>query len=247
MNVLCFDIVICVGPNDSNIIDSMIPYTKKNIIGYRNIYLVCSDPTITIEGTITIDERIFPFSIQTFIKQFGNNNRNGWYLQQLLKIYSGNIIPNISKTYLILDSDTHFLKPTSFIDSNNKYLYTTGSEHHKPYFEHMNKLHPMLHKSHSRSGITHHMIVNNDYLNELMKLVENHHNNRMSFWEIFIHAIDPQNFSGSGASEYEIYFNFMNIYHKNKMVIRELNWKNDSSINNNETYDYISVHWYMRR
>ena len=33
MNNYLFDIVICVGPNDTDIIESMIPYTKKNIIG----------------------------------------------------------------------------------------------------------------------------------------------------------------------------------------------------------------------
>ena len=38
---LLFDIVICVGPNDNNIIENVLPYTKKNIIGYRNIYMKC--------------------------------------------------------------------------------------------------------------------------------------------------------------------------------------------------------------
>ena len=60
---LNFDIVICVGPDDNNIIEHSLSYTKKNIIGYRKIYLVCSNPTINIEGTITIDEKIFPFTI----------------------------------------------------------------------------------------------------------------------------------------------------------------------------------------
>ena len=35
-----FDIVIPVGPNDKSIIEQQIKYTKKNIIGYRNIYLI---------------------------------------------------------------------------------------------------------------------------------------------------------------------------------------------------------------
>ena len=36
-----FDIVIPVGPNDKTIIEEQIKFTKKNIIGYRNIYLIC--------------------------------------------------------------------------------------------------------------------------------------------------------------------------------------------------------------
>ena len=247
MNTSCIDIIICIGPNDNNIIYSMIPYTKKNIIGYRNIYLVCADPTIKIEGTITIDENIFPFNINDLIKQFGNNKRNGWYLQQLLKLYSGNVIPGILENYLIIDSDTYFLKPMSFIDHDGKYLYTTGDEYNKPYFNHMNKLHPLLKKTHPRSGIAHHMIVNKNILNDIMHLVETNHNN-VPFWKIFLNMIDPVDFLYSGASEYEIYFNYMNIYHETDIIIRELNWTNASSINdNNKHCDYVSIHWYLRK
>ena len=242
-----FDIVIPVGPNDNDVINSMVPYVKTNIIGYRKIYLLCADPSIDIEGTITIDEKIFPFTIYDLIEKFGNNSRNGWYLQQLLKFYSGNVITDILENYLIIDSDTHFLKPTSFIDADGKYIYTTGAECHKPYFNHMNKLHPSLKKVHPCSGIAHHMIFNNKHLNSLMKLVENNHNGK-PFWEIFINMIDPIDFPGSGASEYEIYFNYMNIYHKNDIIIRQLNWKNDSCINdNNKHCDYVSIHWYIRK
>ena len=247
MNEFFFDIIICVGPNDNDVIYNMIPYTKKNIIGYRNIYLICANPTINIEGTITIDENIFPFNINNLIQKFGNNNRNGWYLQQLLKLYSGSVIPGILENYLIIDSDTHFLKPTSFIDPDGKYIYTTGSEYNKPYFNHMNKLHPSLKKTHPCSGIVHHMIVNNNHLNSLMNLVETNHDGK-PFWEIFLNMVDPTDFPHSGASEYEIYFNYMNIYHQHDIIIRELNWKNAHSINDsNKHCDYVSIHWYMRR
>lgn len=35
-----FDIVICVGYKDINIINLMVNYTKNNIIGYINIYYI---------------------------------------------------------------------------------------------------------------------------------------------------------------------------------------------------------------
>jgi len=246
MNGSVFDIIICVGPNDTGVIYSMIPYAKKNIIGYRKIYLVCANPTINIEGTITIDENIFPFNINNLIQKFGNNNRNGWYLQQLLKLYSGSVIPGILENYLILDSDTHFLRPTKFLTDDGKYIYTTGTEYHIPYFNHMNKLHPSLKKTHPCSGIVHHMIVNNNHINSLMNLVETNHIGK-PFWEIFINMVDSTDFPHSGASEYELYFNYMNIYHQNDIIIRELNWNNASSINDsNKHCDYVSIHWYMR-
>lgn len=243
-----FDIVICVGPNDNNVINNMIQCTKQNVIGYRNIYLVCANPSIKIDGTITIDENIFPFSMKNLNNKFGKHSRNGWYLQQLLKFYSGTVIPDILKNYLIIDSDTHFLKPTSFVTDTGKHIYTIGIEYHKPYFNHMNKLHPSLKKIHPSSGIVHHMIVNNDILNSLMNMVETYHNNGKRFWEIFLDMVNPIDFPHSGASEYEIYFNYINIYHPTEIIIRNLNWQNGSSINDtNRHCDYVSIHWYMRK
>ena len=31
---LNFDIVVCVGPNDNEIVEQVLPYTKKNVIGF---------------------------------------------------------------------------------------------------------------------------------------------------------------------------------------------------------------------
>ena len=48
-----FDIVIAVGPRDKDILEKQLSYTRKNIIGYRKIFLVCADPNIQMEGCIT--------------------------------------------------------------------------------------------------------------------------------------------------------------------------------------------------
>jgi hypothetical protein len=246
---LLFDIVICVGPNDNNIIENVLPYTKKNIIGYRNIYLVCSNPNILIPGTITIDEKIFPFTINDLVGMFGKNNRNGWYLQQLLKIYAGNIIPEILKRYLIIDCDTHFLKPTRFISDDGKHIFTTGTEYHKPYFLHMNRLHYSLKKLHPLSGISHHTFFHTDRVNEMIKMIEDYFLNKKLFWKIYLEMVDMNEFMGSGSAENELYFTYMYLYHQNDIIIRQLNWENVSALNNNNTKnnDFLSVHWYLRK
>lgn len=240
-----FDIVIPIGPNDINVIETQIKYTKKNIIGYRNIYLVCYDPSINIEGCITINENIFPFNIETIAKFHGKSERNGWYLQQLIKLYSGNIIPNILQRYLVIDCDTFFLKPTIFIEKN-KCLYNFGTEYNAPYFTHMSKLDKNLIKIDShKSGICHHMMFENTYINELFCIVENNHKDK--FYNIFLKFVTEPNLSG--ASEYEIYFNFILKNHADKIQIRELKWKNSNKFindDNNDNMDYISYHWYMR-
>jgi hypothetical protein len=254
INVKMFDIVIPLGPGEMSKIHKQIEYTKKNVFGYRNIYLVSYDPTINLDGCITIDEKSFcirkDFIENYFAEYNGKNNRNGWYLQQLLKFYSGECIPGILDDYLIIDADVFFLKPIKLIDNDGKYLFNVGDEHHLPYFRHMAKMNENLIKMNNTSGICHHMIFNKMYIRELFELVEKTHNK--AFWEIFIEMIDEHknhdvNCSESGASEYEIYYNFMIKYKSDKIKIRELKWDNVSyneDLNNyNQDCDlhYISV------
>ena len=247
-----FDIVIPIGPNDIKQINEQLKYTKKNIIGYRKIFLLTFDPNIKIEhdDVIIIDETIFPFSIDDVAKFHYKHSRNGWYLQQLLKLYAGIIIPDISEKYLIIDSDTFFLKPTKFIE-DGKCLYNIGTEYHIPYFEHMQKLHYSLIKKINKSGICHHMIFETKYMRELFDLVEQNHSNK-PFWQIFLMMVNNNHYgnniyNASGASEYEMYFNFMLIYYTDKINVRLLKWINSSVFieNNIDDYDYISCHWYL--
>jgi hypothetical protein len=244
INSYFFDIIIPVGPNDASIIKQQIVYTKNNIVGYRNIYLVVSDSSLSIEGCITISETIFPFSIQTIENIHGKSSRCGWYLQQLIKLYAGNIIPDILGKYLVIDSDTHFIKPVRFIE-NNKSLYAYGTEYHKPYFEHMKRLDPSFVKiDKDRSGICHHMLFETIYINEIMSIIESKHND--TFFNTFIKKVDSSEFSNSGASEYELYYNYMLQYHSNKIKLRELKWDNLRKLSNNGINDYESIHWHSR-
>ena len=241
-----FDIVMPVGPNDKDIIYKQIEYTKKNIIGYRHIYLICYDTSISIEGCITIDEKIFPFTIETVSKFHGKLDRNGWYLQQLLKLYAGKIIPDILERYLVIDSDTFFLKPTIFVE-NNKCLYNFGTEYNEPYFTHMLQLDKDLIKvDKDKSGICHHMMFETKYITELFNIVESMHKD--TFYNIFLKNVTSNTFNTSGASEYEIYFNFILSKHMDNIKIRPLNWQNTDNINfiSNTYFDYVSYHWYLR-
>jgi len=245
-----FDIVIPVGPNDKCILSKQIEYTKKYIVGYRNIYLICNDPTIIINGCITIDENSFPFSMNTVSNIIGDVSingfcKNGWYLQQLLKLYSLIIIPGILERCLILDCDTFFLKPTTFI-KNNKCLYNYGTEYVGSYFEHMYRMDNNLTKVYdTKSGICHHMMFERKYIIELINKIEANHND--TFYNIFLKMVT---FLYAGASEYEIYFNYMFKNYSDMVEIRELKWANSGSLdifaNNTDNYDYISYHYYMR-
>jgi hypothetical protein len=240
-----FDIVIPLGPNDKSIVNEQIKYTKKNIVGYRNIYLISYDPSIVIEDCTIIDENIFPFNKNTVIEHHGKNRRNGWYLQQLLKLYAGLIIPNILERYLVIDCDTFFLKPTEFIE-NNKCLYNYGTENHAEYFKHMKRMDEDWGRIKKMSGICHHMIFETKYLNEIISKIEKKHNDL--FYNVFLKLVEEKKRLCSGASEYEIYFNYMLKYYPNHIIIRKLNWKNNvKNWETNTNFDYISNHHYKRR
>ena len=251
-----FDIVIPLGPNERKNIHKQIEYTKKNVIGYRNIYIITNNfDNLQINGCKIIDEGIFPFKMSDvadyFFQYNCKNNRNGWYFQQLLKLYAGFVIEELLDNYLIIDADVFFLKPIEFfIDS--KYVFTTSDENHTPYFNHMLKLHPTFNKQINKSGISHHMIFNRQIIKEIFNLVENKHNK--PFWVIFIEMVDEHkkhniNVIESGASEYELYFNYMIQNYKDIIHVRSLNWSNKEhnyNINIPSDLDYISICSWMK-
>lgn len=241
-----FDIVIPVGPNDVEILEKMIQYTQKNIVGYRCIFLISFDPNLQVDSCITIDEKMFPFNKKHIAKYIGVDERNGWYLQQLLKLYAGFVIDNILDNYLVIDVDTFFLHKTTFFNKDGLPLYNTGKEYHPPYFGHMKKLHSGLIKKSPFSGICHHMMFQKHVLCGLFKFVESQHLNE-PFYISFLKSIDLNHSSKSGASEYEIYYNYLHIHHNNDFRLRELKWANfaDSDKENIEL-DYISYHYYNR-
>jgi hypothetical protein len=243
-----FDIIIPLGPNDLNKIEIMFNNTKKNIIGYNKIYIITNKNNFNelekYKDMILIDEDIFDFNINYInsLKNNTNKNRSGWYFQQLIKLYASFYIQELLPNYLVIDSDTNFLKPTKFFD-NALPLYNFGTENHKPYFTHMQKIHPSLYKKSNVSGICHHMMFQKNIIQQLFYLVESYHNKK--FYEIFLENVFNNEWPNSGASEYELYFNYLHLYHNNKFKIRELKWTNSSRLNNNNEYDYISCHWYL--
>jgi len=186
----------------------------------------------------------------------GKKNRNGWYFQQLLKLYAGMAIPGILGNYLVVDADVFFLRPVSFFSTENnciKPLFALGNENHAPYFEHMQKLHPLFKKmtDGKMSGICHHMMFETTKVKEMMQMVEDYHSNAYPFWKIWLESVSehlkyPLDYEESGASEYELYFHFMLQFHRNKVDIRALKWSNQKKdiLLDQQTDDYISIcHW----
>jgi hypothetical protein len=167
-------------------------------------------------------------------------------------LYAGIIIPDILDRYLVIDADTYFLKPTQFINSHNQCQYNFGREYNCHYFDHMQRLHPEFVRIFELSGICHHMMFETRFVKEMMNMVEMNmvEMNMVSnpFWEIFLEKVDPwlRHGYGSGASEYELYFNYVCKYHLDEIEVRELTWENVKTLDLNMDLDYISHHHYLR-
>jgi Family of unknown function (DUF6492) len=245
---MIFDIVIPVGPDDIEFLDVMLNCTKKNVIGYRNIYVIPYDPNIKRDDCIIINENIFPFNKSTLGEYTNDSPRTPWYLQQLLKLYAGFCIPDILNNYLVIDADTFFMNPTTFFDGDIP-LYNFSVENHIPYFDHMKLLHPSLKKHTEHSGICHHMVFQRNIVRQLFDMVEEY--TKDVFWKSFMKCLDKEKMPGSGASEYEIYFNYLLIHHSDKIKLRELKWMNSYSVIYGVNYDpnlnYVCCHIYHRR
>lgn len=241
-----FDIVVCHGPNDDKLLDLNLFYNSKNIVGKRNIYVITHNPNLSRTDCIVIHESTFPFTVQD-VEKYSSPKRYGWYLQQLLKLYA-HTIPNISENYLVIDCDTLFLKPTTFFE-NDLICFNYANEYHPPYFEHLERMSSTLKKQVQQSGICHHMMFTTTFLKEMFHRISQEyntkHNTNYEFWEIMLVCIDPSHKNGSGFSEYEMYFNYMILHHRDKIKLRPLQWDNSNTINLNSNFNYISCHWYL--
>lgn len=237
-----FDIVIVINPNDNlALINLLLERTKANIIGFRYIYLIQSDPVKYITGYFNIPANRFPFSVNTVSYYHGRSERNYWYLEQLLKLYAGFVVPGILDRYLVLDSDTFFIKKTKFFE-NEKFLYNYDRKLDLPSLEHMNKLHEsFITTNELSSGVTHNIVFELQYINEIMNLVENKHNDY--FYNIFLKNVNELYYNSTGASIYDIYLNYMMFYYPTKLKFRDLNWIESTRLLLHSNYDYIRYYW----
>ena len=277
-----FDIVVPVGPNDVGRIHRQLAQLRF-AVGRRRTFVVTArraDGLPQFDGCETVDEESFPFKMADVAAAHGARPRNGWYLQQLLKLYAGRTIPGILDRWLVVDADTFLLRPVEFVverakdtqlthyggaggtgDSEHLPAYAIGPEpRHEPYFAHMARLHPLLARAHPDwSGICHHMVFQRAHVDLLFELVDDHHSRgnqagapKKEFWQVFLECVDPADYDAAGASEYEIYFNFVQRFLPREVVVRPLRWANATAAVLDDPgalagygLDYVSCHYYL--
>jgi len=119
------DAVIPAHIKDRQTLDCCIVGIKKNVKNIRRVIVVSKEKYT--DKAEWFDEKLYPFSFAE-ISEILNHQNVGWNYQQLLKLYSVLVIPNISQQVLIVDADTVFYKPIEFINQDGLALYNLAKD-----------------------------------------------------------------------------------------------------------------------
>jgi hypothetical protein len=240
------DVVIPLGPRDRETVAVSLRSVCRFVRDVRTIYLV-SRQGHRIENTKFIPESGFPFGLDTIATLLETRERAGWYLQQLIKLYFPSTHPACLDRVLAVDADTIFLRPCRFTE-NNRIVLNLGHEFHKPYFEHMARMHPALQ---NRTPIPALRIAccSIDAGWQASRARWRCTTEAVSgFAKIFLTAVDPDYRLLSGASEYETYFNYCLLRHLDEVILKQFCWDNAATIGElrPDLYDYVALHWHIR-
>ncbi|MBM5783215.1 MAG: hypothetical protein FJ368_07350 [Pelagibacterales bacterium] len=251
------DVVIPAHKKDLEILNHAIEGIRKNGSNVRRIIVVSKEKyTNKAEW---FDESLYPFSYQE-ISELVNGNSVGWHFQQLLKLYSVLVIPNISENVLVLDADTIFFKKVKFFSDDNLPLYNLAkdknldkSEFHQASLSHIKKVLPEIaeklpKKFENISGICHHMLFQKKLILELFSLVEKNDVDGDLFYKAFL----KYRTKSHSIAEYNLYFYFLVALHPEAYKIRMLKYKNTADTRFWKyllfrKYHYCSFHSYMRK
>lgn len=228
------DVVIVSHPKDKETLDLCIEGLRKNCREIRRVIVV--SPIPLTDKAEWFSEDLFPFSKDRIAMKIARGDRRksveffrgkhrspGWYFQQLLKLYSSFIIPDLSSNVLVVDADTIFMNPVVFLNDAFGGLFCYGTKRVMPaYFEHAKKLLPGYERVYPDVySVCHHMLFQRPILEDLFSVVEDYH--KTSFWKAFCFCVDPEH--NKGASEFEIYYNFA-LTRTNQVALRPLKWQN---------------------
>lgn len=250
---LMIDFVVPCHPKDFPSLKICVNGIKDNISSLNRIFVVSNDDP-NIEGVIHIPEQNYSPYVQRekIAAKFEQYNqsllyRTKWIYQQFLKLFSAKVIPELTESYVMVDSDTIFLRDIPF--DPEKFYYCKAEEYHKPYIDPIKKLFG-IEETIGFSTISHHMIFNKKKLNEMIETVEKRFESE-SFFECVLSILDYN--EASCISEWDLYSNFMILNYPEMCQQRQLIWEDISFVpvkshleEFKENFDFVSCHAYRR-
>jgi len=256
------DVVLVTHPKDKEALELSIEGIRTYGENIGRVIVVSSEPLS--DQAEWFDEKLYPFSKADMSLEIGRGDQKvadeffarrghpvGWYYQQMLKLYAAYVIPNISSNILVLDSDSVFVNPVSFLDEKGGGLLCIntkkGTKGH--YCRHAARMLPSYNRVYPEyNSVNHHMLLQKPILDDLFEEIEQARSEPL--WKVFCHEVDIGRKFGSG-SEYELYYNFA-LNHTDQVQIREIKRRASSSFDKmdfyqDSGYQLISFHSYMRK
>ncbi|MDP9318813.1 MAG: DUF6492 family protein, partial [Actinomycetota bacterium] len=176
--------------------------------------------------------------------------RASWIYQQLLKLGAGAYVPDLSPSYLVIDSDVIFLRPVSFDPGDvRRFPYSLAYEYHRPYHDAFERLvgeaPPIGH-----SLTAHHMLYDRALLDELFTELEDRHGK--AWHAAYLDAGDPN--EASSISEMDIYGLWVIARHPELSQRRQLAWRDVHTVPTafgraqyGIDYDFVAAHAWARQ
>ncbi len=214
---LRIDVVIPSAEKDHYVLALTIESIKRFVSHPINkIYVVSPDPVKTktllrhYEIDHINDNEVLERGTGFYKYSYKNMDRSGWLKQQFIKLSADKFCE--MENYLVVDSDTIFLRPVTFY-RKSRYIMHVTKTYHRPYHELLTKI-LNLPRTSALSFISHYMLFNKQIVREMRDEIRSH--TGLDWDEAIMKYISHNTISP--FSEYETYGNYLFNRYRERMT-----------------------------
>jgi hypothetical protein len=223
------DVVIPAHEKDFPVLRTVVRAVLRHVSPVRYVHVVSSTPFESRSSKVRwVAEPSAPAlpSLDDLRRRWESENpetasRTSWVYQQLLKLGAPAYIPDLSRSYLVVDADVVFLRRVVFDpDELGRFPYSRAFEYHPPY----RLAYERLIGSPPTTGFSltaHHMLYDLDLLAELRREIEERH--ETDWYWAYLDAVDKSELSS--ISEMDIYGWWVLDRHPELAQLRQLHWR----------------------
>ena len=184
-----------------------------------SLFEIASDHRFSVESEDEYTQQ-FSVDLRSAIGET-NEDRYGWYLQQLVKIEALRRLAEDGSAGIIWDADTIPLKPITFFTDEKTKLFKS-TEYHLPYFDQIDRL-LGLDKIVPHSFVAQCFPCRPEWVSAFVGHIEIRHG--IPWWKAIINSIDFS--ERSGFSEYEALGTFISHYFRSEWDWSDEGWTRD--------------------
>ena len=217
VNLPEIDVLIPCHPKDVGNLQIVIDSIFTNVLNPINVIrIITTQEGITNihpnfpKTVVELENDYIPKGIFDFIRAEVPNSRQGWILQQVVKIMGS--IRSEAVATLVIDSDTVLLRPKSWLDSKGNQSLSFAYEYHVPYKNHQASL--FGYQSLQLSFVTHHQLFKKEHLLALF----GHNEESLLQW-----VMRGDYSRDSAISEYDTYGEWVYLNRKQGVVLTKWN------------------------